>query len=57
MNFTGMRALLLEVVLFMGALAAYFLKVLEFVEHQLYRHACPSFGGCAVHGRSSGILS
>ena len=51
------RALLLEVVLFMGALLAYFLKILELVKHHLYRHAHPTFGGCAIYGRSSGMIS
>ena len=52
-----MRALLLEVVLFMGGLLAYFCKFLELVKHQFYQHACPTFGGCAIYGRSSGIPS
>ena len=56
-NFTGTRALLVEVVLFMGALPAYFLKFLELVKHQLYRPARPTFGDCAISGRSSGMLS
>ena len=56
-KFTGTRAPLVEVVPFITALLAYFLEFMELVKHSLYRHARPTFGGCAISGRSSGILS
>ena len=42
-NFTGARALLLKVMLFMGALLRFFLKFLEPVKHQLYQGTRPTF--------------